>query len=416
MMQSSKKYMPDATLDEEDARLLSQMPDRSFTGVDHAKIDPMEIEMSIASNSTSSSPKSPISAITTCPQCGRNVVNAKVSCPLCDSVYHRSCAGLTKKLQNGGFSKCCSKGPVVLSIEDRSKIVDDICSKLAKQTAESQAKLADDISLRVSKQVAEQMSRQLDAIIAKHVNVLRDEVARDIETVRQSVSTLQSTTEGNDRTRGEEIRELGDRITSIEEDLSVKLTTILSGVSPDPQDASKAKAELIDNCLDEMDDRMSRLRNVVIFGIPEPKHHLAIERKSDDTNRMLNIIAESGVLAESSDTVKCFRLGKYSPNLLQPRPIKLILSSAANANLLVQNHLRLKKLSEGSSLIKDILIFPDQTDLQRKRAKQLKTKLLERRRQEMNPLLKIVHRNGVGKIVTVRPRKDSTSVHPPQQQ
>lgn len=49
-----------------------------------------------------------------CPKCIKTVVNKRIVCPGCQSVYHPACATRIGTLENGFYSKCCgtrSKSP-----------------------------------------------------------------------------------------------------------------------------------------------------------------------------------------------------------------------------------------------------------------------------------------------------------------
>lgn len=182
------------------------------------------------------------------------------------------------------------------------------------------------------------------------------------------------------------------------EDIMLKVDTALASVNGGNTQCTPSTAE----CLDEVEDRLSRLPNVILLGIPESNQADAVHRKADDTKAVTVVCSAAGV-TENEESLRCFRLGKYSPNLTLPRPIKAILSSATNANVLVQRHRRVKM---SNVQLKNISVFPDQTARQRMNSKALKEELVKRKKDEANPFLKIVYFNGVGKIVSAPPRPD----------
>lgn len=374
------------TLNEEDIRLLDQITDKSLIGVD------LKTNTSSTASDFSPSP-SPTSTPPPCVHCGRDVVTTRVYCPQCGSACHPSCSGITKKLSDGSFAKCCGRGTMALSGEDRSRLVDDI-------------------SERVGKQIADQMALQLDAIVNKHVTVLRNEVARDLTDIRQSISNLQSAADANSASHNNDILALEDRITNIECNVTTKVNEVSAKVDSAMDTINGLKSEgastvgtARDDYFDEMEDRLSRLNNVMVFGVPESQLQQPLQRKNDDLKSVGEIIAEAGV-SENLESITCIRMGKYSKNLPQPRAIKVIMSSSANASLLIQIHRRQKKSQRSSELVKKTGVFPDLTELQRQKRKQVQAQLMSRMKEEKNPHLKIVTRNGRKKIISVQPRED----------
>lgn len=110
---------------------------------------------------------------------------------------------------------------------------------------------------------------------------------------------------------------------------------------------------------------------------------------------------------EPLDNFNSSRLGKYSKNLIRPRPLQAFLSSSTKASYLIQS-CRQKKLSpEAPDQLSGILVLPDQTDRQRQQYNLVKKECAARIIKEKNPNLKVIKKNGVPKIVSVLPRGTS---------
>lgn len=157
-----------------------------------------------------------------------------------------------KKQEDGSFVKCCGRGVISLSAEDRGKIVEDIRARVAKE---------------IAKQIADQASQQLDAFVTRHVEGLRNEVAQDITTIKQSVAALQSTTDVNSINQSENIRGLEARLNAFEADITNKIENVILKVATalaENKNGNSQNLPSTSECLAEVEDRLSRLSNVII--------------------------------------------------------------------------------------------------------------------------------------------------------
>lgn len=170
--------------------------------------------------------------------------------------------------------------------------------------------------------------------------------------------------------------------------------------------------------LNEIEDRLSRRRNVIVYNVPEPTGGEARARGIKDTEALSGIFKDLQIPVDM-ERARHRRLGKFSRNLARPRPIKLILSSEDQANNLVITASQ-KRSHRDLTGPRPNLILPDLTEMQRTQNKQLTAELVKRKASEGNENLKIMTRNGIKKIVSVArrrpPRRDplQQNIHQPQ--
>lgn len=173
-----------------------------------------------------------------------------------------------------------------------------------------------------------------------------------------------------------------------------------------------AQSEIFGQCLKEVEERISRRKNVSIFGIAESNGVDANSRIGQDLESVSKVVREVSIDIDVT-RVNCSRLGKFSVNLVHPRPFKVLCYSDDKAHNLIVKGTQMKSLPEASLLLKNCSFQTDLTEYQQLQRKQLKAELAQRRSTEKNPNLTIRTRNGVPKIVNlVKPRPSSP--RPPQ--
>jgi hypothetical protein len=112
---------------------------------------------------------------------------------------------------------------------------------------------------------------------------------------------------------------------------------------------------------DEIEDRISRSKNVIICNLEEGSN------TADDEKRvaaLLNVIDP----AITPDNIGCIRLGRGGGD--RPRPLKVSLNSAERALLIVRGRRK---------LIGDLRIYPDRTPMQREQMAELRRQLSDRK-------------------------------------
>lgn len=140
-----------------------------------------------------------------------------------------------------------------------------------------------------------------------------------------------------------------------------------------------------ENIVQEIQDRTTRMKNIILMGIPESKESNRNEDYSSDlreVNRIINALTKN-----CPQPSKIFRLGKYNPN--RNRSIKLCFESHEPVKLLLRNKDRLPS---------NIKIFSDKTPAQQKYFKELKEELF-RRAKDGEEDITIKYIKGTPKIV-----------------
>lgn len=305
-------------------------------------------------------------------------------------------------LPNGGLKYCCGRksghtsSPVALSFNthERALLVADItnavCDRINTGVAvKDRDVLVNDITDAVCKKMhvglKDTIKEVFKDVFADLKEELRTELTGDIDDIRGGMKEVRET----------------------QEEINKNLETINKDVSAATELATKANAkipEVFTNVTSEVEDRLARKSNVIVFGIPENAGGDTLSRKSKDGESLIQAFNELSFPVDLSHSTY-FRLGKFSQRLARPRPLKVIFSSMSKASELLCAFSQRKKSLDGSSSLKQILILPDQTEAQRLSYRNLKLELEDRKIAENNPNFKILTRNGRQQIVSVIPRK-----------
>lgn len=138
---------------------------------------------------------------------------------------------------------------------------------------------------------------------------------------------------------------------------------------------------------EEISDRLSRRRNVVLFGVKDSDN-------KDTDRRTVSQILDVVVPGVAVETAQMFRLGRYNKDKESPRPIKLILKSEHQAEDILTG----SRLLRDSSEFGRVFISPDRTRKQMLFYKNVRKEFDERRKNGENDIT-IKHLNGMPKIV-----------------
>lgn len=339
-----------------------------------------------------------------CLGCGKGIVRERTLCSSCSRPYHPGCVTSMKILPNGAFQRCCGmkakkvspKRAVSLSGDDRDGLISEITKAIRKEIrVEVMGAMKEAIGRELESELRRSMTAAMTAAVGTAVSTAFDSVSKklfkELGDVKAAVGDLREANETSDTrltTLEEGLTTLSDRMTSFED---------LADAASSTRNAAKP-----DEYLDEIEDRLSRKRNVIAFGIPESQGGDAQTRKQRDIEALSGIFTELSFVEDMS-AIRCFRLGKFSSNLARPRPLKVVTSSsdkAANLIIIASQ----KRMRDGASAaLRQTLILPDQTESQRLRFRLLKAELERRRASEANPGLKIITRNGIPRIVSAEP-------------
>lgn len=209
---------------------------------------------------------------------------------------------------------------------------------------------------------------KLDKIddLARGISEIKD----DISSIRNSLDSLEPRVTANE-----------DNISSIKQDIASIQKQLLEDRAP-PEES----------IIEEMNERRSRARNVILHGLSESKKRDSNEAKQEDEELLTSIIRDIQQRT-SSTSLKFFRLGKMSQG--RNRPIKLILSSESEAIDLLK---AFAKESSKFDYLKGISFTNDKTPKERDYLKSLRSMLAKNISDgEKDITIKFI--NGIPKIV-----------------
>lgn len=148
-----------------------------------------------------------------------------------------------------------------------------------------------------------------------------------------------------------------------------------------------------DNIIREIDERTSRSRNLVVYGVEESASVVIAERVTHDAHKMAEIMTKLD-LNPGDFKVKVIRLGRNAGRA-GPRPIKMFATAELVARCLKQRH-----LLEGTN----VRLSADFTALQREKYKQARHELQDRREAGEDDIA-IKNINGEYRVVKLRSRR-----------
>lgn len=376
---------------------------------------------------TSDSPNLDSSTIlqVACKVCGKGIVrDKKTICTMCGTVYHPGCAAPIKILPNGALQRCWGpkaggrlspSASVTLSGDDRSQLLDELMAAVRDEIKfEVMGALKEAIGQELKAELLKVMTKAVGTAVSKAFEDVNNKLTQEVDELKESVGVLQEARDISEAQIGGivgDISTVSSRFELAQQSTSTRFDEIMSEVASIRVELGARSANVgnaagevgaSEVLMDEVEDRMSRRRNVIMFGVPEPTGGDMITRKQKDVEAVSGIIKALSVA--DTTPVTSLRLGKFSEHLAFPRPLKVVFSSADFASNLIITASQKRSQRETSVLLGQMQIRQDLTENQRLRNKQLKLELARRKAEEGNPHLKIHTRNGVPRIVSVPPR------------
>ena len=183
---------------------------------------------------------------------------------------------------------------------------------------------------------------------------------REINELKQTVEDLKTKTKSNE----DDISATNANVTSIQNELKER-----------KEEAQSYAENTADQVLREINDRNSRKKNLVFYGIPEADADLpGHTKKCQDKLEVLEVLSEVDCAVDVETNIKfAARLGKISEENHEPRPLLVGFDSEQIRNEIIGAAYKLKY-----SEICDISIAPDLTAKQRKEELRLRTEANER--------------------------------------
>lgn len=300
----------------------------------------------------------------TCFHCKKAVVDA-VSCLRCGSQYHPSCAKVSGFLPNGSIIKCCKPRARVASASDNTSPstvndVDRIVSNavnLLSASIEGLSKKMDEYSLQINSNTARIVSVESEVQILSNKLSAVEGTISDINTIVQSKDTI-------------------------------------------------THDSLLNNCMQELEDRIARKKNIMVFGLPENSGPPSAINLLVDDNLLLEIknLVFGSVATVLMDKVVTRRVGKLSSDRQgqHPRPVKISCVSTSHARDLFHAFMSAKKDVSRMDNLRNIWVTYDKTNAEIRELRSVKAELSSRQeRGESN--LTIAYRRGRPAII-VKPR------------
>lgn len=307
-----------------------------------------------------------------CAKCDNNIrSNAHcIQCLLCHSWYHKGCSGLS----NNEFDAICSK-------IKKNKHHDWTCTWCRESGTESVKLSQSDIDYtQINNQFIE-ISNKKDISI-KDLVIMVTKMFGIIMEQRSTIEEVLTEIKHINVVRNIKVLELEKQVAALHSELN-----ILKNTKPEGDNGLGSE-----NSFEEIQDRINRANNVVMFNVPEKISDDSKVRINHDIEQVEEILHKLD-LKEVKD-FKVIRLGKL--NQSKPRPIKVFMVNTSNAQECIKRKRMLKDTN--------IKISADLTTSQREYRKKLYTELNERKGQGENDII-IRYANGVPKIVKAKPRE-----------
>lgn len=269
-----------------------------------------------------------------------------VQCDDCDRWFHSNCLNMT----SSEYNKLASN----LSLKWQCNRVD--CNGVVPAQLSSTSSVLDEIL------------KKMDSLATKE---LLEPISSDLAALKSNFGELSKV-----------IADFEPRLNKVEEDVKFLL-----------EDAgNKGNLKSVDDIYSEMVDRASRQSNIIIFNMPESDNPQVSVKKAHDLD-LINKTLHAAKL--SSEKFTFYRLGKSTAR--RPRPIKLILSSPAEARDFFRNF-STDNLHSLDTNLSDITVSHDRTPKEKKYLEELR-KTLENRTKSGENDLTIKYINGTPQIV-----------------
>ena len=112
-------------------------------------------------------------------------------------------------------------------------------------------------------------------------------------------------------------------------------------------------------------NRDERLKNFIVYRLPESNQDSAEERTKDETNKISELLIALGVADKPKEM---YRLGKFTEtSKASPRPLKVVMETCEAQSVVMNN---LKELAKTDQHIKNLSISYDMTNDERAMVKE----------------------------------------------
>lgn len=225
--------------------------------------------------------------------------------------------------------------------------IEEVCQKIMKTYEQRISTLEQKIEEKCGREVVHELEQKIETKCG-------EEDVRDIVQAELSKSNTATATIEKDTIR-----------TLVQEEISEKMTVNEVPINQKGEGKPNNQSEQpsVSNLIEEMRERKSREKNMIVFGIPEADTQE--ERETYDNNQINQLFTDCGITLDPANIEKSIRLGKY--NAGRARPIKVSLQTVEAKVSLFTNMYKAKKMAK----YEKVGVSNDLTKTERKEEKRL---------------------------------------------
>lgn len=320
------------------------------------------------------------------------IEDESVTCTQCNSAYHSDCAKRLHRSSEGVFKRCCSSRKASPN-RDVGFSLDELMRAMRAEFNPKLQNINDTIDVKLAG-----IDRKIDSKWEAMNAMIDDKLGLINAKVNESQSAVMGLT---------------GRVGLIEGDITDIKTRIHTVESAAASGDSSGDANVMRACLSEWEDRCARKHNLIIKGVPESGLGDGTARLTADRNSCISLLGALGypLSHELSNPLKCYRIGKFSPNLREPRHLKLTLPHSLSVITVLQKFIKAKKDGSLQVNLRSLVIFLDKTPAQRVEYRRAKEELL-RRSQTGETGLRLTTKNGFPTIIRASARRENLQPQP----
>lgn len=250
----------------------------------------------------------------TCGVCKKPVSKKKILCPVCRSAYHLTCTIGNESNPRVVIPQCCRKticgilpkGTITLSGEYHAQLVSELTSTVkyelrsnirdavkyhlrdefkSELKAELKSELRDELKFELKDDFKSEVRNELKSELRESFRDFKRDILKELSDLRESVADLQSPKKVSDsqvRTLSHDISLVSVRLEDMEKSTCDKIMKVADDVTDirlamskhnlgnlDSASASTSSAAMTEQCLNWIEDRITRIGNAVGLGTPE---------------------------------------------------------------------------------------------------------------------------------------------------
>lgn len=327
-----------------------------------------------------------------CVYCKGLVETDAIYCTKCNSVYHQECTKRLHISSEGVFKRCCGSRQNSPNRENTSFSLDDLMQAMRTEFDPKLAAINNKIDLNLAAintvidAKLEGINKKIDDNLDVYKNMLDDRLGLVNAKIDESQSKLLQT---------------AGRVSIVEADvtdLKSKLGSLESTETGNNNNRLR-DGNVMSTCLKEVMDRAARKHNLILLGSNESNVVDGAARLTADRGIIQQLFIALNITPPVNPTdIRCFRIGKFSPNLAKPRRLKFTLPHSLIGLNILQQFIRMKKAGSLPQALADLILHLDLTPMQIQDRQAAYTELAERTKLG-EAGLSVHMRNGFPKIV-----------------